>query len=296
MSIRLSDNELRALQGLPHAVCWLYVMIRTRMDYSTGFVGALPGSRISWKALMEEMYVDPHKGVTGTGSPAKSKVRRWVQWLVRSGLLKLVNDEDGYLVFFCNFAVTDFSVQKKGGTNPAYLETQKADTLHASSDADYGNKGGTNPAHHENAKPGIHPVSGTDCTVLYSARVDSDVPKIAGEWLELMMSEKSFPHHIAQTAKTMPMYRRWCELGASIGNVRDAMGAAEATLKRVPDSPMFYRNFVDQVIREKNREQEGGKRASYGRGGARGRTLSAAERAAEQDRRFNERNVDAAEG
>ena len=65
----LSDAELSALRGLPYFVRCLYVLaIRPYMDFRTGVVGL--GPRISYRALAEALYVEPHQGEIDAGPPS----------------------------------------------------------------------------------------------------------------------------------------------------------------------------------------------------------------------------------
>lgn len=122
---------------MPHSVICLYVMaIRPRMDFRTGKVGVKVG--ISWQALTEWLYVEPHQGIK-SGSPGKEQVRRAAATLERAGLLRIAsNNCNKQLIFHCILANTDNNVQNKADTKPTrgeqvpepfyVVENQKADT------------------------------------------------------------------------------------------------------------------------------------------------------------------------
>lgn len=126
MAISLNDRELEALQGLPMMQVCLYVMgIRPRMDFATGSVGIK--RRISWQALSEALYIEPHPGIK-SGSPDKSAIRRAAEGLERAGLIRNLSQrrkDDRQLIFDCVLANTDKNTPKKADTKP----THQADTL-----------------------------------------------------------------------------------------------------------------------------------------------------------------------
>lgn len=115
------DEEEFALEGLPHAAQVLYLRgLRKRMDYATGLVGVT--FKISWQALREVVYVQPHQGTTGTGAMSKDQVRRIVGRLENAGLVEVKTDGK-QLVFFLPLANTDKSVQKKAASCPPVVRT-----------------------------------------------------------------------------------------------------------------------------------------------------------------------------
>ncbi|AFL73526.1 hypothetical protein [Thiocystis violascens] len=117
MAIRLDDAELAALSGQRPELWQLYIVLRTLMDYHSGFVGHT--RRISWRALQEALYIEPGQGLEGTGTPTKAKVRRLAEGLERAGLVRN-RSALKHLIFFLPLAITDQSAPNKPGTNPAY--------------------------------------------------------------------------------------------------------------------------------------------------------------------------------
>ncbi|ABM61423.1 hypothetical protein [Halorhodospira halophila] len=165
-AIKLSQEELEALAGLPSLALRVYILgIRPHMDYSTGLVGAQ--RRISWQSLREASYVEPHQGLTDTGTPSKSSVRRAVDWLIRSGLA-IDCTQGKRLIFYCPLAQTDSSSQEKPGTNPTQSRHDHpgthADTTESAHGGmwtgDLGTETGIKPARPDEPHPGTPPVSG----------------------------------------------------------------------------------------------------------------------------------------
>lgn len=88
------------------------------------------------------------------------------------------------------------------------------------------------------------------------ARESDDAPKqTAGAWVEFMVAH-GFPPHVAQTVTTMAMYRGWVEGGITERQVSDAMAIAETKLEGRPDSPAYYRRFVESLALEEKRAKE----------------------------------------
>lgn len=114
-SVKLCEDELTALYGLPHLAIVLYMLgLRPRMNYTTGTVGVRP--LISWQALREAVFVEPHPGVKHEYASAKA-VQRAAGWLEKAGLIRM-RSRNRQLIFFLALAETDKSVQKKAGKGP----------------------------------------------------------------------------------------------------------------------------------------------------------------------------------
>ena len=150
MSMKLSDDEIAAMEGLPYMHRCLYIFgIRQHMDYETGITGIKRG--ISWQSLREEIYVEPHQGRVNSGSPSKDQVIRAAEFLEKLGII--INMSEGMrLIFKCVLATRDKSVQNKPATNPL----RKPATRKANNGEPFSNK----PAIPKTAKPAIPPVSG----------------------------------------------------------------------------------------------------------------------------------------
>jgi hypothetical protein len=111
-----NEFEDELLAGLPLIAQVLYLRgLRMWMDRATGLVGVRRG--ISWQMLMEVLYVEPHSGLSDTGTPDKKKVRRALEWLVKAGLVERRGNVDA-IVFYLPQARRDENGQKQPTPNP----------------------------------------------------------------------------------------------------------------------------------------------------------------------------------
>lgn len=174
----ITDDEMRALDGEPHAARVLYFELRRRMDFATGLVGRKKGAGVSWQALREALYIEPGQGIAEAGAPSKAAIRRLAERLERAGLIRL-ESRDRRLVVRCRLAriaSPDNSASKKPGTNPAQTRHTETGTQHGTDAQESyrlqelgkaldetskpGTDPGTNPAQQETEKPGTPLVSG----------------------------------------------------------------------------------------------------------------------------------------
>jgi hypothetical protein len=115
------SNEDDLLHGLPVEAQLLYLRgLRRYMDYTTAIVGGA-ARRISLLMLCELLEVFPHQGMKGA-RPDKSKIRRLLGWLERTGLIERIEDRDGYLVYFLPHA------KNHGWADAHSSDRNKADT------------------------------------------------------------------------------------------------------------------------------------------------------------------------
>ncbi|HHS2910701.1 hypothetical protein SCQ05_04345 [Legionella pneumophila serogroup 1] len=122
MYFTVNDKELDALCGLSYIQQITYLRgIRPYMDRNTFIVGIK--RRISYQSLAEVLYIEPHQGITESGSPSRQQIRRAIKGLERSGLLA-IQTFDKHLILKCLLADISYSVQNKPDTKP----TQQADT------------------------------------------------------------------------------------------------------------------------------------------------------------------------
>ncbi|HDO7840950.1 hypothetical protein [Legionella pneumophila] len=122
MYFTVNDNELDALCGLSYIQQITYLRgIRPYMDRNTFIVGIK--RRISYQSLAETLYIEPHQGITESGSPSRQQIRRVIKGLERAGLI-VIQSLDKHLILKCLLADITYCVQNKPGTNP----TQQADT------------------------------------------------------------------------------------------------------------------------------------------------------------------------
>lgn len=127
----INSQELSALAGLPYVQQVAYLMgIRPYMDRKTFIVGGAK-RRISYQSLSETLYVEPHQGITNSGSPSRQQLRRIVKGLERAGLIE-IQSADMHLIVKCLLANADTPNQNKPDTNP----TQQTGTVNKRTNAD----------------------------------------------------------------------------------------------------------------------------------------------------------------
>lgn len=123
MYIALTDQELDALQGRDYVLTVLYMYLKKYMDYSTGMVGRQ--RRISYQSISEALYIEPRAGVKG-GSPHISAIRRMIDQLLNSGIIRKGNDP---LVFKLPLAqVENYAQNKADRKSTPQADTDKANT------------------------------------------------------------------------------------------------------------------------------------------------------------------------
>lgn len=101
--ITFTERELDALEGEPAEVCKMYLLLRRRMDFQTGLVGA--DHAISWWGLRRSMQLAEVQGRSREDSdvPTEKMVRDKADRLIRIGLLER-RTVARRLVFFLPFA------------------------------------------------------------------------------------------------------------------------------------------------------------------------------------------------
>lgn len=116
MDFMMTENELSALCGLPHAQQLAYIRgIRPYMDVQTGLVGIKRG--ISYQSIAEQLYVEPHQGIKSE-SFSRAQVRRALSALGREGLIT-PQSQPLKLILKCELATMGYSVQNKVVSNPS---------------------------------------------------------------------------------------------------------------------------------------------------------------------------------
>lgn len=111
-SFRVSMGEMDWLHGVTGRAAKLYFVLRSRMDFKTGFVGysRRVSNQMLYEALEEIPPVGSHKR---HWQPTRGELRQLVIELVRAGLVeKVPNEGKGVaesLVFFLPLAKTDLS-------------------------------------------------------------------------------------------------------------------------------------------------------------------------------------------
>lgn len=101
MNFLLNQNELAALDGLPHLQQLAYLRgIRPYMDLQTGIVGIK--RRISHQSISEQLYIEPRPGIKSQ-SFSRDQIRRAIAGLVRAGVI-VIQSEDMHLILKCELA------------------------------------------------------------------------------------------------------------------------------------------------------------------------------------------------
>lgn len=247
-SFRINEDEREALRGLPMLAREIYVFgLRPFMDYASGVVGVKRG--VTWKSIAEELYVEPHQGIKG-GEPTEKELRRALTWLQKVGLLG-PNQADRRLVFELLLASRDQSVRKKVGSKWADEVGSYVGGREPSNIEGYRQEEGSEVGGGEIRKVGTPPESDNHTVPL--TRGAETTPTSAGQWCQFFIRERRYQLHVVQTPKTMPLFASWAERGVTTDQMRIAMESAEAKLGGIPDSPLYYRNFLDQLLLETQR-------------------------------------------
>ncbi len=228
-AIKLTQEELQALTGLPSLALRVYILgIRPYMDYRTGLVGVQ--RRISWQSLREACHVEPHQGLTDTGTPSKSAVRRSVDWLNRSGLT-VECTQGKRLIFHCPMAHTDSSGREKPGTNPT--QTRHSEPGTAPDTSRLPRDG------HSRAQPDRHPDSNPTPPV----QTQANTPLVSG-------LRREAPLHTQEAAR--PGGAGVCEAG--LAGTISASAERSADAPEAKDREIFERFWAAYPRKVKRRE------------------------------------------
>ncbi|MDF3863483.1 hypothetical protein P3W53_03355 [Pseudomonas denitrificans (nom. rej.)] len=251
-SILISDAEWMLLSGEPPELLKLYVALKRRMDFATGVAGQK--TLINEIVLREGYTVDPIPGRAAPKPPTREQGRSGVRRLEKIGALKVI----GPLVFEFPYARRDQSVQNSSNQAATKLQPEQQPSANQPEPNESGafsvsdNQAATGLFLEQVPSSNLLPVSGKDHTVP-SARDEFETPSTAGQWCQFFIRERRFQMHVVQTAKTMPLFAQWVERRITTAQVRTAMDTAEAKLGAVPDTPLYYRNFLEQLLLETQR-------------------------------------------
>ncbi|WP_425318785.1 hypothetical protein [Pseudomonas nitroreducens] len=251
-SILISDAEWMLLSGEPPELLKLYVALKRRMDFATGVAGQK--TLINEIVLREGYTVDPIPGRAAPKPPTREQGRSGVRRLEKIGALKVI----GPLVFEFPYARRDQSAQNSCNQAATKLQPEQQPSANQPEPNESGafsvsdNQAATGLFLEQVPSSNLLPVSGKDHTVP-SARDEFETPSTAGQWCQFFIRERRFQMHVVQTAKTMPLFSQWVERRITTSQVRTAMETAEAKLGAVPDTPLYYRNFLEQLLLETQR-------------------------------------------
>lgn len=247
MKVLLNEQEQRALDGLPLLAFCLYVKaLKPRLDIATGTIGIKP--RISWQALGEWLYVEPHSGVK-SGSPSKQQLRRALLWLQKAGLVEQISKKR-QLVFKCLLTTPDYYQLKQVGSkltenSPTQLSKQTIDTLGNI----IGDRG--NSRQYDFSEPDTHNLTSTNtklnlvekCENIFSC-TDEEIPVTTEQWAQFFIDTQKFDSKAVYNIKSQAIFEHWCEYQVSIGLVKQAIKVADRINNGKPDTPTYYKNFV----------------------------------------------------
>lgn len=254
MPILLSDEEIEAMEGLPHLHRSLYIFgIRKYMDYQTGVTGIK--RKISYKSLSEEVYVVPHQGYVNSGAISREALRRAVKALEKTGLIT-IKSNDKNLILKCNLARQDKSVQNKPDTNPTPQADIKPDTLseQETSKNNYTGVAGRNLAQipdtqadiPQNEKPDTHPISDTLHNITLPRPMD----------FFQLLAKCGFPlHQIQNNKSTLAMVNEWIKAKVTLDEAQIGINHVNSS-KGIPNSPTYYLKPVLQVRNDFEKAQQ----------------------------------------
>lgn len=97
-------------------------------------------------------------------------------------------------------------------------------------------------------------------SIQLNARAREDFPEIPTDpmqWTEFFVNAKGFQIHVAQTAKTIPMFKNWVDRKISVADVEMAITAAETWRQAngetgPPGNLVIYKKFLDTVLANKD--------------------------------------------
>lgn len=269
-----NSEEDDALQHLPLRAQVIYLRGIRRFADANGIAGLK--RKISWKSLSEVAEVVPGRGShSRIDVPSRKAVRCAIEQLEKAEIIKQLPDSERFkgLVFKCLLVDEDQSAPTRkgqGGAKEGPSDEGPKKNRDLMRDSDGGrakegpsqndimlnDEGPASPSPSPNTTTAPHRARGRaheddtpqDQTPPTSQDFqDSTIPQRPAQWEQFFQRERGYPLHILMTVKTIPLFKRWCDDKLTCGLLREAMQIAEAKLGRVPDSPMYYQNFVTDL-------------------------------------------------
>jgi hypothetical protein len=254
MPLLLSDEEIQALNGLPHLHFILYVKgIRQYMDYKTGIVGIKRG--ISYQSLSEEVFISGMQGIRKTKF-SHQQIKRALGQLEKIGLIErrsVITKDEKRLVLACIFAQTDKSVKNKADLTPTRPPDWERDsiadtksTINIDTNGEIKNKGDfdISPQTCEKADP--PPVSGKDIKLYNSG--DDEIFAEIGDYKQILI-ECGYGLSQIQNYKTITMLQAFKREGVLLADVKLIIEAHKANLGALAAHPTYY---AAQIMKAKN--------------------------------------------
>lgn len=265
MGLNLSDNELDAMDGLPHFHRCLYIFgIRRYMDYQTGITGIK--RKISYKSLSEELYITPHQGFKDSGAKSVAQLKRAIKVLEKSGLVTIhskVTKTEKQLILKCALARWDKSVQNKPVPMPYHSPVPEADPMGETLENQeipyknrdemvLGNPAAESKTHTEtrttqNEKAVPHPVSGINTKLNYTVLpVDNFLSVEENKFINLFTDLKLSVKPLGDL-KAITTAKALVQAGVSIEVASDALKIKLAAYQgdRTPHPSYFKQAILD---------------------------------------------------
>lgn len=254
--ITLTERELDALEGEPAEVCKMYLLLRRRMDFQTGLVGA--DHPISWWGLRRSMQLAQVQGRSRVDSdvPSEKMVRDKAERLIRVGLLER-RTIDRRLVFFLPMSHRAQVRLKKVGQSygrQAGQSWEGSESVETQCFAeDYPQEVGQTESREVGHISGIrvnpfseHKQQHTECPVDNSAALPCD--EIV-DWLRAAEKRRG---KIVAASRADPVIKSWVSKGVDAAVLDDAHALAVTARDRdrseAPINVGFLNLFVLQVL------------------------------------------------
>lgn len=290
MATQWNDEENYALLGLPLLARVVYWQcFRCYMDYDTGIVGV--ARRISYQMMAEICEFTPDKGSKQPHyRPTREQLRAAVRQLQRKGLLELKSKPLEPPVYLLLLATTNRA--SPTSTLENCDDSQEVGGFYSQEEPPRNHQGGTptgttsntpiyiedymNPKGTTKEPQGMNPIPQGSVLpnltlpvqITISDEDSKKIPARPSEWCEFFVNHVRYQFHEVKTVPASTMFRTWCESKLSLFEAVIAIEAAELKLGRRPDKPAYYKLFVEQVIRERNKKQNP-QGAHYGKAGKR---------------------------
>lgn len=255
----ITDDEDRAMQGLSVDAQVIYMRVLRRYMNFTSAVSTVTYGQM--KVVLE--YI-PDRG--SKLPPRRVKdidnnfIRARIAELVRAGLIEVLNKKSRFDTpsYRCIKAPAGEVRPKKEpqrnhkeGATGGETRGEQAGVRVSGGSA---TAGATEEPQERNHKISGSPVENLTVPNLTSAcacgQDNATVPTNPAQWSAFWM-DHGFQHHQAVTVSLVRAAAGWIEQKASFGDMHLAMEVAHAKLGGRPDSPAYYRNFLHEVLREK---------------------------------------------
>jgi len=260
----LTDGELSALAGESPDVFKFYVMLRARMDFATGLVGAEKGAGVSWQGLREDMYVEPRAGRQTHGTPSEKYVRDKAARLAELGLLE---SRTSYrrLVFFMPLAHVAESRSNLMGQTWGRQAGQEAGQTASHEQQGFQRVMGQEAGQVANGLMGhtsgirLTPISVVnEIPPPRTEPVDNSgaasVAAVVGGFVELIRKGERGRNCLCRVRDTDALVIGWARDGVTLTEVQDAYRQAAWERERRNDPSPINAPFLDTIIR---RERNG---------------------------------------